>query len=71
MEVKDLAENKISKLKNAAETMAEKIATYQKVDPSLHVLVQMNIADIIKCLPKISRNTFEVFQLFVNAYGEN
>jgi hypothetical protein len=30
----------------------------------------MNIADIIKSLPKISRNTFEVFQLFVNAYGE-
>lgn len=50
--------------------MAEKIATYQKVEPSLHVLIQMNIADIIKSLPKISRNTFEVFQLFVNAYGE-
>jgi hypothetical protein len=39
VEVKDLAENKISKLKNAAENMAEKIATYQKVEPSLHVLI--------------------------------
>jgi hypothetical protein len=68
--VKDLAENKITKLKQAAESMHDKISAYRQLDTNLHVLMDLDFKEIINALPKMKPNVVDVFHLFVAAYGE-
>lgn len=69
-EVKDQAENKISRIKVVAEAMQEKVNAYRQLDPKQHVLMEFKIEDIIKAIPKIKPNFSDVFHLIVQAYGE-
>lgn len=65
VEVKDQAENKITKIKLAAEEMQDKINAYRKLDSKLHMLMEFDVRDIINALPKIKPNVQDVFYLFV------
>jgi len=56
VEVKDQAENKITKIKIAAEEMQDKINAYRKLDSKLHMLMEFDVRDIINALPKIKPN---------------
>ena len=70
VEVKDIAENKLTKMKIVAEAMQQKMNAYRQLDSKLHMLMEFDVKDIVSALPKIKPLASDVFHLFVKAYGE-
>ena len=70
-DVKEQSQNKILKLAQALDELQIKLSKYEKLDSSLHALLNLKIEDLFNTLPQIQSDIEIVFPLFVQAYNES